>query len=125
MNRDEERQTPNLEHGRGRLLLVLCALPHASHLVLALVQWDAAEARQEVVEDHVGAEHVLAEPHHAAARHCGQRGVLQVLHLEHDAHLRGQSGRGEVSRARGGGGCPRSGSTNKSSTTQDWSTAVL
>lgn len=84
-----------LQHGGGGFFaLVLSALALTQSLVLALVQWDAAQAVQEVVEDHVGAEHVLAEPHHTATGHGGQGGVLQVLHLKHDAHLHGVDRRG-------------------------------
>lgn len=63
---DPGSYSTNLQHGGGGLLaLVLSALVHAESLIFALVQWDAAQARQEVVEDHVSAEHVFAEPDHA------------------------------------------------------------
>ena len=82
-----------LQHRRCSLLLVFCALPLAMSFILSLVQWDAAYASQEVVEDHVGAEDILTEPDHTTARHSGQSGILQVLYLKHYTHLeKGKSG---------------------------------
>lgn len=80
-----------LQHGRCTVFFIICALPLALSFVFALIQWDATYASQEVVEDHVGAEDILAEPDHATARHGGQGGILQVLYFKHYTHLEGDT----------------------------------
>lgn len=72
-----ERVFHYLQHGRSSLLtLILSALAHTLGLILPLIQWNAAQAEQEIVEDHVSTEDVFAEPHHATARHSGQCSIL-------------------------------------------------
>ena len=50
----------------------------------------AAEVADAVVENVAGRNSLLAEPHHTAAGDGGGGGVAEVLHLKHDAHIRGQ-----------------------------------
>ncbi|CAN7979471.1 unnamed protein product, partial [Ixodes pacificus] len=59
-------------------------------LLLGLLQGDVPQLEQEVLKHHLRAQHVLAEPDHAAARHRRQCRKAQVLHLKHHPHLRKQ-----------------------------------
>jgi hypothetical protein len=57
---------------------------------LALLERLVAKAQQIVLQDHAGAQGLLAEPNHAAAGHGSQGRILEILHLENDAHIRRQ-----------------------------------
>ena len=59
----------------------------ATRVVIAVVDGHVTEFGEEVVEDHLSAEDVLAEPNHAASRDGGESGEAQILNLEHDANL--------------------------------------
>ncbi len=58
--------------------------PNHRHVVVSLLERNVLQPEQEVLADHVVAEHVAREPDHAAAGHGGQRRVLEVLDFEHD-----------------------------------------